>query len=656
MHKFSSRGNAVVQPNQVREKIWPSKRHKLTESFSKTKNTSNTSKNAHNSVRVQYPTHSGQWLLKTQLIPTFNRFQPLQDELHNDDVEYDLINKKDAGHAVYSSLFTGNKNKTGQTLGTAHPAIGHSMHGDLLDNVSGGNKNKTGKSLGQSHSHAKQHAFQNVCSTTLVTCPVHVPLNFKGKKNGNGSKLGHMHNTAEDTQHNVMLGNRNYDHQVTHNPALIHFSGNKNGNGTKLGLQAVQDDTGETPIPMPTYTDALHLSDPTGTDAQELTCKHARQIPSEVYAARFQSIDHKSCLYQNDKNFGFIPLNDLMVYTGPEVIWGSVPDIVEAHAKVQRSGLPNFMNARIPLNTQLKVHCWKKYLHSYWDQQLVDLIQLGFPLDFDRQIPLQSTEVNHNSTLKYPEHLSNYIQEELQYGAVLGPFKQFPFTCHVSPFLTRDKPNSNNRRVILDLNFPPGNSVNAGVSNDKYLGSYFELKYPSVDNIVDSLKQLGPTALLYKMDISQAFRHIRIDPGDLDLLGLKHGEYFIDGILPFGFHHGFQRCTDAVRYIMKDKFHFPNLYNYIDDLIYTGLPVDIYRSFDTLKALLQELGLEISVAKLIQPTTKAVCLGIEINTVTRTLSISQDKLNELRDICLAYVSKLKLQTHNFNPFWVHSFI
>ena len=367
----------------------------------------------------------------------------MQDELHTDDVEHDLIDKQDAGHAVYSSLFTGNKNKTGQKLGSARPASGHSMHGDLLDKVSGGNKNKTGKSLGQSHSHAEQHAFQNVGSTTLGTRPVHVPLKFKGNKNGNGSKLGHMHKIAEDTQHNLMLASRNYDQQVTHNPASIHFSGNKNGNGTKLGLQAVQHDTGENTIPMQTYTDALHLSDPTVTDAQQLPCKRTRQIPSQVYAARFQSSDHKNCLYQNDKKFGFIPLNDLMVYTGPEVIWGSVPDIVEAHAKIQRSGLPNFMHARIPLNTQLKVHCWKKYLHSYWDQQLVDLIQFGFPLDFDRRIPLQSTEVNHNSALKYSEHVSKYIQEELQYGAVLGPFKQFPFACHVSPFLTKDKPNSN---------------------------------------------------------------------------------------------------------------------------------------------------------------------------------------------------------------------
>ena len=310
-----------------------------------------------------------------------------------------------------------------------------------------------------------------------------------------------------------------------------------------MGLQAVQHDTGENTLPVQTYTDALHLSDPTVTDSQQLPCKRTRQIPSQVYAARFQSSDHKNCLYQNDKNFGFIPLNDLIVYTGPEVIWGLVPDIVEAHAKIQRSGLPNFMHARIPLNIQLKVHCWKKYLHSYWDQQLVDLIQFGFPLDFDRWIPLQSTEVNHNSALKYSEHVSKYIQEELQYGAVLGPFKQFPFTRHVSPFLTRDKPNSNNRRVILDLSFPPGKSVNAGVSKDKYLGSYFELKYPSVDNIVDSLKQLGPTALLYKIDISRAFRHIRIDPGDLDLLGLRHGEYFIDGTLPFGFLSTLYGCS-----------------------------------------------------------------------------------------------------------------
>ena len=67
--------------------------------------------------------------------------------------------------------------------------------------------------------------------------------------------------------------------------------------------------------------------------------------------------------------------------------------------------------------------------------------------------------------------------------------------------------------------------MNDGVLKERYLGSYFELTYPSIDDIVSILKKLGYNALLYKTDISRAFRHIRIDPGDLDLLGLKHGSY-----------------------------------------------------------------------------------------------------------------------------------
>ena len=110
-----------------------------------------------------------------------------------------------------------------------------------------------------------------------------------------------------------------------------------------------------------------------------------------------------------------------MVYTGQEMVWGHVPDIVEAHARVKQSGLPNFMKLCIPVETQLKVNSWKKYLHCYWDRQLIELIQFGFP--FDRKVVLNSTEVNHNSALKYPEHVSKYINEEIKYGAILGPFK-----------------------------------------------------------------------------------------------------------------------------------------------------------------------------------------------------------------------------------------
>ena len=49
----------------------------------------------------------------------------------------------------------------------------------------------------------------------------------------------------------------------------------------------------------------------------------------------------------------------------------------------------------------------------------------------------------------------------------------------------------------------------------------------------------GPAARIFKVDISQAFCHIRIDPGDIELLGLNHrDQLYLDLSLPFGFHFG----------------------------------------------------------------------------------------------------------------------
>ena len=107
---------------------------------------------------------------------------------------------------------------------------------------------------------------------------------------------------------------------------------------------------------------------------------------------------------------------------------------------------------------------------------------------------------------------------------------------------------------------------------------------------------------------------------------------------------------DAVSYIMKEKFYYPNLYNYIDDLIYTGLPGDIQQSYERLKAILAELGLEISSSKLVSPTTVAICLGIGINMFDRTLRISEEKMTEILDICVSYVTKNKVTKTNFSQY------
>ena len=122
--------------------------------------------------------------------------------------------------------------------------------------------------------------------------------------------------------------------------------------------------------------------------------------------------------------FGFIPEGPLKLYVGKPVHWEHIPNVIRSHLLIKASGLPNYLGCRIPVHSQLNIGNWKCYLVHYWDQQIKDLLQYGFLLDFDRNCPLVATETNHTSALQNNQHVAEYIKEELQFGAILGPFPQ----------------------------------------------------------------------------------------------------------------------------------------------------------------------------------------------------------------------------------------
>ena len=95
----------------------------------------------------------------------------------------------------------------------------------------------------------------------------------------------------------------------------------------------------------------------------------------------------------------------------------------------------------------------------------------------------------------------------------------------------------------MDLSWPKGASINDGVEKNCYLNSHFVLKYPSVDTIVETVKNLGPACKIFKVDISRAFRHVPIDLGDVDLLGFNFNGLYLDKKLPFGFRMGSGFCS-----------------------------------------------------------------------------------------------------------------
>ena len=353
--------------------------------------------------------------------------------------------------------------------------------------------------------------------------------------------------------------------------------------------------------------------------------------------------DNDKCIKQNRPLFGFIPIYGLKSRVYDHSNKSVCTDIIQLHKKLRADGRPNYMGLQIPLASKLNYDKWAAYLDQYWDWQLPLLIKYGFPLDFDRSQVVHTEKINHRSATEYPDHVTTYLQEEIANNAMLGPFEVPPIdNLHISPFMTRDKSSSTNRRVIIDLSWPIGHSVNAGVHSDRYLGTDFILTYPSVDNLTNEVLRLGKGSQIFKVDISRAFRHVPIDPGDLDLLGLYWESYFLDFSLPFGFKHGssiFQRISDAVRYIMSQEGH--SVWNYIDDFLCISVPSKIEKTYTRLQELLAELGLSVSDKKLVPPSTRVTCLGIVIDTTEFTMSIPTEKLQAVKDLCSQWCFKQK---------------
>ena len=332
--------------------------------------------------------------------------------------------------------------------------------------------------------------------------------------------------------------------------------------------------------------------------------RHREKIMAAQDCVTFQNWDA-----QHSEKFGFIPLGDLLL---PPINLKNVTKekVFDVHRRIKASGTFNFMKSQIQISSQLKPDIWEHHLTGYWDSQLLFLIRYGFPLDYDYNSPLTSVDKNHTSATQFADDVQAYLTEEKAFGAILGPFKEPPIdNLHICPFLTREKPGASHRRVIVDLSFPHGYSVNNGVQADKYLDTPFLLTLPTIDNITNQVKKLGKGCHLYKIDLSRAFRHVKLDPNDYNLLGLKLNNVYINSCLPFGFRHDlalFQRLSDAVRFIMAQKSF--SVTNYIDDVIGHSIVSKSKASFDALTALLLELGFDISKKKVVQPATKVTCL------------------------------------------------
>lgn len=176
----------------------------------------------------------------------------------------------------------------------------------------------------------------------------------------------------------------------------------------------------------------------------------------------------------------------------------------------------------------------------------------------------------------------------------------------ISPLNTVTKRDSPERRVILDLSFPSGKSVNDHISKEFYLGEKVELSYPNVDDLVGIIKDKGPRCMLFKKDLKRAYRQIPVCPGDIHFIGFSWENcLFVDRVLPMGLRSSAQICqriTTAVCY-MYFQMGFSAV-NYLDDFGGAEILEHAQKAYECLGELLNSCGLEESKKKSVEPTNR----------------------------------------------------
>ena len=318
--------------------------------------------------------------------------------------------------------------------------------------------------------------------------------------------------------------------------------------------------------------------------------------------------------------------------------------------QVRSWGAPNAFGARRQVYSGFNITFWYQYLEHYEDKIVVDFLRFGWPINFHSEVFPISTFRNHPSATSNSDCLSVYIAKELAHRAVLGPFPCNPFStnCVVSPLMCVPKRDSTELRIVHDLSFPEGSSVNDGISNDHYLDQFFKLRLPGIDRLVEFVNVKGRGCHVFKKDLRRAYRQIPVDPADYHLLGMSVNDaLYFHTSLPFGLRSATlicQRTTKSVVYILNNEGISVDVY--IDDFYGAEFPACSTQSFQRMNSLFAELGLMASPEKDVSPCHRMLCLGISIDTFNMCLSVPSFPVTELQQELERWLAKSTFTRRN----------
>ncbi|MES9970252.1 MAG: reverse transcriptase domain-containing protein [Candidatus Thiodiazotropha sp.] len=198
----------------------------------------------------------------------------------------------------------------------------------------------------------------------------------------------------------------------------------------------------------------------------------------------------------------------------------------------------------------------------------------------------------------------------------------------ISPMGVIPKPDGG-VRLIHDCSQPEGGSVH------DYCTSDWKQKFSRVD---DAAALVTEGCYMAKVDLKSAYRSVPISQHSQRVTGLKwqfgkRTVFLKDTKLCFGSRLApgiFHRLTQAVKRMLNRRGLKATVV-YLDDFfIKADNFQDCAAALQMLIQLLRKLGFHINWNKVIDPTTKIIFLGIEIDSVNMCLRLPEDKLQQVR--------------------------
>ena len=160
----------------------------------------------------------------------------------------------------------------------------------------------------------------------------------------------------------------------------------------------------------------------------------------------------KSWRRQTSYNFDFVTLDGVLLPKVSIVNSSPLKCPISQHFEAKYWGCINLVGAKIPVQSELNINAWQEALVG---QAVYRTMKVWLLLSTD-YVPLSVTPkplISNTNDIAY-------LQEYRNHKTIIGPFHTDPIPNMHPPTMTRANQYQITRRVIIDLSWPHGNSVN----------------------------------------------------------------------------------------------------------------------------------------------------------------------------------------------------